>query len=56
MLLAQAAGPFVAALVLSGQGATTMILLMALLVAAALGASLRLPSNPKAEQSYSLDS
>lgn len=44
MLLAQAAGPFVAALVLSGQGAPTMILLMALLVTVALSAGLRLPS------------
>ncbi len=44
MLLAQAAGPFAAALVLSGQGASTMLVLMAIMVAVALCGSLRLPT------------
>lgn len=44
MLLAQAAGPFAAAFVLSGQGASMMLELMAVLVAIALVASLKLPT------------
>ncbi|HFT4721710.1 TPA: MFS transporter, partial [Pseudomonas aeruginosa] len=44
MLLAQAAGPFAVAFVLSGQGASVMLELMAVLVAIALFASLKLPT------------
>ncbi|MNJ27217.1 Major Facilitator Superfamily protein [compost metagenome] len=44
MLLAQAAGPFAVAFVLSGQGASMMLVLMAMMVAVALCGSLRLPS------------
>ncbi|WP_353653650.1 MFS transporter [Pseudomonas aeruginosa] len=44
MLLAQAAGPFAAAFVLSRQGASVMLELMAVLVAIALFASLKLPT------------
>ncbi len=44
MLLAQAAGPFAVAFVLSGQGAPVMLVLMAVLVAIALFASLKLPT------------
>lgn len=48
MLIAQAAGPFAAALVLSGQGATVMLVLMAMMIAVALCGSLRLPTRPSA--------
>ncbi|MEG2042092.1 MAG: hypothetical protein RR068_13415, partial [Hafnia sp.] len=44
MLIAQAAGPFAAALVLSGQGATVMLILMTMMIAVALCGSLRLPT------------
>ncbi|WP_240673215.1 MFS transporter [Pseudomonas aeruginosa] len=44
MLLAQAVGPFAAAFVLSGQGASMMLVLMAILVVIALIASCKLPS------------
>ncbi len=44
MLLAQAAGPFAAAFVLSGQGASMMLEFMGVLVAVALFASLKLPT------------
>ncbi|WP_442110817.1 MFS transporter [Pseudomonas sp. NUPR-001] len=48
MLLAQAAGPFAAAFVLSGQGASSMLVLMAIMVAVALYGSLMLPTRPSA--------
>lgn len=48
MLLAQAAGPFAAAFVLSAQGAPVMLLLMAAMVAVALGGSFKLPVRPAA--------
>ncbi|MFV0926899.1 MFS transporter [Pseudomonas palmensis] len=48
MLLAQAAGPFAAAFVLSSQGASTMLVLMAIMVSVALCGSLRLPTRPSA--------
>jgi hypothetical protein len=46
MLLAQAVGPFAAASVLSGRGASMMLVLMALMVGVALCGSLRLPTRP----------
>lgn len=46
MLLAQAAGPFAAAFVLSGRGASMMLVLMAMMVGVALCSSLKLPTEP----------
>lgn len=46
MLLAQAAGPFAAAFVLSGRGASMMLVLMVMMVGVALCSSLRLPTEP----------
>ncbi|MNM83069.1 hypothetical protein D3C76_556320 [compost metagenome] len=46
MVLAQAAGPFTTAFVLSTQGAPVMLLLMAAMVAVALDSSFKLPLNP----------
>ncbi|MDG9882932.1 MFS transporter [Pseudomonas sp. GD04058] len=50
MLLAQAAGPFAAAFVLSAQGAPMMLLLMATIVAVALGGCFKLPTKPFHDQ------
>ncbi len=48
MLLVQAAGPFAMAFVLSTQGAPVMHLLMAAMVAVALGSSFKQPPQPSA--------